>query len=41
MTDVAAIQEYLTHLAPPDLAESWDNVGLLTKITRSAGYSPA
>ncbi|HBL46007.1 Nif3-like dinuclear metal center hexameric protein [Gimesia sp.] len=30
MTDVAAIQEYLTHLAPPALAESWDNVGLLT-----------
>ncbi len=30
MTDVAEIQEYLAHLAPPDLAESWDNVGLLT-----------
>ncbi|WP_417388041.1 Nif3-like dinuclear metal center hexameric protein [Gimesia sp.] len=30
MTDVAEIQEYLTQLAPPDLAESWDNVGLLT-----------
>ncbi|MFH1303212.1 MAG: Nif3-like dinuclear metal center hexameric protein [Planctomycetota bacterium] len=30
MNDVAEIQDYLAHLAPPDLAESWDNVGLLT-----------
>lgn len=30
MSNVADIQQYLVHLAPPDLAESWDNVGLLT-----------
>ncbi len=30
MAKVAAIQDYLVHLAPPDLAESWDNTGLLT-----------
>ena len=30
MSNVAEIQDYLINLAPPDLAESWDNVGLLT-----------
>ncbi|MDF1742990.1 MAG: Nif3-like dinuclear metal center hexameric protein [Gimesia sp.] len=30
MISVAEIQDYLVNLAPPDLAESWDNVGLLT-----------
>ncbi len=30
MIDIAEIQDYLANLAPPDLAESWDNVGLLT-----------
>lgn len=30
MINVAEIQDYLANLAPPDLAESWDNVGLLT-----------
>ncbi len=30
MNNVAEIQDYLANLAPPDLAESWDNVGLLT-----------
>ncbi|QDV48240.1 Nif3-like dinuclear metal center hexameric protein [Gimesia fumaroli] len=29
MSSVAEIQDYLVHLAPLDLAESWDNVGLL------------
>lgn len=29
MAKVAEIQDYLAHLAPPDLAESWDNTGLL------------
>ena len=30
MTSVAEIQDYLINVAPPELAESWDNVGLLT-----------
>ncbi|WP_339736215.1 Nif3-like dinuclear metal center hexameric protein [uncultured Gimesia sp.] len=30
MSNIAEIQDYLVNLAPPDLAESWDNVGLLT-----------
>ncbi|QDV15670.1 Putative GTP cyclohydrolase 1 type 2 [Gimesia panareensis] len=30
MTCVADIQDFLINLAPPELAESWDNVGLLT-----------
>ncbi|QDT18513.1 Nif3-like dinuclear metal center hexameric protein [Gimesia chilikensis] len=30
MTSVADIQDYLINLAPPELGESWDNVGLLT-----------
>ncbi|MCA9008066.1 MAG: Nif3-like dinuclear metal center hexameric protein, partial [Planctomycetaceae bacterium] len=30
MTCVADIQDFLINLAPPGLAESWDNVGLLT-----------
>jgi dinuclear metal center YbgI/SA1388 family protein len=29
MLSVAAIAEFLNELAPPELAESWDNVGLL------------
>lgn len=33
MISVAEIQDYLVDLAPPDLAESWDNVGLLTGDT--------
>lgn len=33
MTCVAEIQDYLATVAPPDLAESWDNVGLITGDT--------